>query len=63
MQSFIFLIRYNNFIYLLQKYNINVQPVEKLHYCFKLLDHTLEHRINVLKDIGVPVINTSLLNK
>ncbi|XP_077261094.1 mitochondrial transcription termination factor 5 [Temnothorax americanus] len=46
-----------------QKYHVNVESLEKLHYCLKLLDYKLEHRINVLKDVGVPVINTHLLNK
>ncbi|XP_011877924.1 PREDICTED: uncharacterized protein LOC105567577 isoform X2 [Vollenhovia emeryi] len=45
-----------------QKYNVKVESLEKLQYCLKLLDYTLEHRINVLKDIGVPVINVSLVN-
>ncbi|XP_011159212.1 transcription termination factor 5, mitochondrial [Solenopsis invicta] len=45
-----------------QKYNVNVDSLEKLHYCLKLHDYTLEHRIKVLKEIGVPVIKLSLVN-
>ncbi|KAL6254378.1 hypothetical protein P5V15_014425 [Pogonomyrmex californicus] len=44
-----------------QKYNIDVKSMEGLYFCIKMLDCTLEHRINVLKDIGVPVIKTSLI--
>ncbi|XP_012057781.1 PREDICTED: uncharacterized protein LOC105620913 [Atta cephalotes] len=45
-----------------QKYDIKMDSIEKLHYCLKLQNYTLEHRINVLKELGVPVINISLLN-
>ncbi|XP_011065162.1 PREDICTED: uncharacterized protein LOC105152509 [Acromyrmex echinatior] len=39
-----------------------MDSMEKLRYCLKLQNYTLEHRINVLKELGVPVISISLLN-
>ncbi|KYN41807.1 hypothetical protein ALC56_03737, partial [Trachymyrmex septentrionalis] len=44
------------------KYNIRVDSIEKLHFCLRLQEYSLEHRINVLKELGVPVISISLLN-
>ncbi|XP_011707905.1 PREDICTED: uncharacterized protein LOC105462759 isoform X1 [Wasmannia auropunctata] len=46
-----------------KKYNVKVDSLDSLFRCLRSVSYTLEHRINVLKDIGVPVINTSQLNK
>ncbi|XP_072750942.1 transcription termination factor 5, mitochondrial [Anoplolepis gracilipes] len=46
-----------------QKYNVNASPLLNFKYCLILFDYKLEHRINILKDIGVPDLNSYLINK
>lgn len=47
-----------------QKYNIEIDSLKELYYCLKYSqNYRLEHKINIFKDIGVPIINTSLLRK
>lgn len=45
-----------------QKYNVSVHPAD-LHSCITLNSHKLEHRINLLKDLGVSELKSSLINK
>ncbi|XP_011136613.2 transcription termination factor 5, mitochondrial isoform X2 [Harpegnathos saltator] len=44
-------------------HKVEVKPLEHFGYCLKLLPHTLEHRINMLKDIGVQKLNVTLISK
>ncbi|RLU26340.1 hypothetical protein DMN91_000134 [Ooceraea biroi] len=46
-----------------QKYNVNVKPLKDLQYSFMLGNCCLEHRINVLKDIGVSNLDVSLITR
>ncbi|XP_067205740.1 transcription termination factor 5, mitochondrial [Linepithema humile] len=46
-----------------EKYNVNVKPLINFPYCLKMKEFYLEHRINVLKDIGVSELNSFLVGK
>lgn len=46
-----------------QKFNVDVRPVEELKSCLGITSHKLEHRINILKDMGVSELNISLLSR
>ncbi|XP_014467355.1 PREDICTED: uncharacterized protein LOC106740635 [Dinoponera quadriceps] len=48
---------------LCQRYKVDVRPFRNLQYCLGLLPHTLEHRINILKDIGVQNLSVTLISK
>ncbi|XP_029154898.1 transcription termination factor 5, mitochondrial [Nylanderia fulva] len=46
-----------------QKYDVKASPLLNFGYCLILRNYKLEHRINMLKDIGVPDLNSSLVGK
>ncbi|GAB1863117.1 hypothetical protein CAJAP_04196 [Camponotus japonicus] len=52
-----------NNCFICQKYNVNVNPLLNFQYCLKLTDYKLEHRINVLQDIGVPDLNSTSISR
>ncbi|KAM0727376.1 Transcription termination factor 5, mitochondrial [Formica fusca] len=46
-----------------QKYNVNASPLLNFRFCLILNSHKLEHRINIMKDIGVPDLNLSSVSR
>lgn len=46
-----------------EKYNVNAKPLVYLSSCLKLKDYNLEHKINMLKDIGVSKLDSYLVAK
>ncbi|KAL6434909.1 hypothetical protein ACFW04_005225 [Cataglyphis niger] len=46
-----------------QKYNVDASPLLNFRYCLILYNYKLEHRINIMKDIGVSNLNSSLVSR
>ncbi|XP_032685871.1 transcription termination factor 5, mitochondrial isoform X2 [Odontomachus brunneus] len=55
--------RFVNNCLVCRKHKVEVRPLEHFQYCLGLLPYTLEHRINVLKDIGVQEVSVTQINK